>query len=306
MTIKPNQGVGLIERSLAALTRQTCEALQVTPNVRLPIRHKSFGGQMVHRYTIKTKNNEQLSVPKNTATVSINGCNVSWGVNDDGKLEKIIMDITGRPIIQDDTGRILSSCPEIDAIAFNMATFLSNNIFIQTSIDAIDPYVILAISPELIPESTDEEKLLKSTPKLAYASLDGKVKIPGKFDPQKYASNSNISIAIAHFAAAGRSTNHFHKFESFFKVLESIFQKAKNEKVDEFDLRVSEYTSKIDTRFTLDVIRNLRRVRNRCVHPDNPTHLSPEDLIAVREVQGSLNVIEKLARLSLNNPPSVP
>ena len=261
---------------------------------------------MIHRYTIKTKNNEQLSVPANTAAISINGCNVSWGVNEEGKLEKVIMDLIGRPIIQDDTGKIFSSYPKIDAIAFNMATFLSNNIFIQTGIDAIDPYVILTNSPELIPESNDEEKLLKSTPKMAYTNLDAKIKILGKFDPQKYASSRNVSLAIAHLATAWRSINVLHKFECFFKVIETVFKKGRNEKADDFDSRVSNYASKIDPGFTMDVIKNFRDLRNRCVHPDNPAHLSPENIVAISEVRGSLKIMEKLARLSMDNPPSVP
>lgn len=261
---------------------------------------------MIHRYTIKADNKETLSVPSDTASISINGCNVSWGVNEDGKLEKIIMDITGRPIIQDDSGRIISSYPEIDAIAFNIATFLSNSIFIQTSIDAIDPHVMLTNSPELIPESNDEENLLKSTPKMAHNSFNGKFKILGKFDPQKYASKRNVSLAIAHFATAWRSSNIFHKFECYFKVIESVFKKRRSENADDFDLRVSIYASKINPHFTLYVLRNLRKLRNRCVHPDNPAHLSPENLIAIREVRESLNIMEKLARLSLDNPLIIP
>ena len=261
---------------------------------------------MIHRYTINTKKSEQLQVLNNTPGISINNCNFSWGINGDRRLEKIIMDITGSPVVQDDKGNILSSYPKIDAIAFNMATFLSNSIFIQTSIDAIDPYKILANSPELIPESDEEDKLLKDTPKTVYGSLTAEMKVLGEFNPQRYIANTDMSVAIAHFAAAWRTNNTFHKFESFFKVIESIFKKGKNEKPDDFDSRVSKYASKIDNRFTIDVIENLRRVRNRCVHPDNPTHLSPEDLIAVREVRGSLKMMELLARLSLDNPPQVP
>jgi len=259
---------------------------------------------MIHRYKIKIQNNEELSVPKNTTPISINGCNISWGVNDKGKLEEIILDLTGHPIKRDDTGRIFSSYPAIDAIAFNMATFLSNNIFIQTGIDAIIyPYEILSKSPELLPESKSEKELLKSTKKMAYTSLNVGMKILGKFDPQKYIANDGIAIATAHFAAAWRTTNHFHRFESFFKVLESIYHKGKNEKPDDFDLRVSKYISTIDARFTIDLIRKLRQLRNRCIHPDNPSHLSPDDLTAYREVLGALPFMELFARLSLNNPP---
>jgi hypothetical protein len=261
---------------------------------------------MIHRYIINTKKSEQLKIPNNTPQISIDNCNFSWGINGDSRLEKIIIDITGRPVMQDDKGNILSSYSEIDAIAFNMATFLSNSIFIQTSIDAIDPYKILANSPELISESDEEDKLLKDTPKTAYNSLTAEMKVLGQFNPQRYITDSDMSVAIAHFAAAWRTNNRFHKFESFFKVIESIFKKGKNEDSDDFDSRLSKYASKIDNRFTIDVIKNLRQIRNRCVHPDNPIHLSPEDLIAVREVGRSLKMMELLARLSIDNPPQVP
>lgn len=261
---------------------------------------------MIHRYKINTQKDEQVTVPKDTIPISINGCKVSWDINDNEKLEKIIIDISGFPIKLDERGIILSSYPEIDTIAFNLAAFLSNSIFIQTSIDAFDPFSILTASPELIPESDEENKTINETKIGAYSSFDAKIKILGKFDPEVYVSKFNTSVAVAQFAAAWRSNNPFQKFECFFKVVESILKKGKHEKAHDFDIRLSKYAIKFDKQFTKDVIENLRRSRNRCAHPDNPAHLSPDDINAYYMIRRELKTIERLAKLLLNNPLSEP
>ena len=214
------------------------------------------------------------------------------------------MEIFGKPVNFDEDGKILSFYPEIESIAFNMASFVANQIFVQTSIEVFDPFSILTYSPELIAETVEEEELLRNTPKLALCSLDGKFKILGKFDPEKYSSNLKISSAIAHFANSWRTSNPFIKFEQFYKVIESIYAKGKNEKAEEFDQRVSEYISKFDSNYKPVVLKKLRQIRNRCVHPSSRRHLSPEDLIATRSIRNSLREMERLARLSIDNPPN--
>ena len=83
-----------------------------------------------------------------------------------------------------------------------------------------------------------------------------------------------------------------------------MFRKGNNEEANKFDERVSAHMFIIDARFTRATLKELRQLRNRCAHPNaHLGHLSPEDLIAVRQIKGSLQIIELLARLSLDNPP---
>lgn len=260
---------------------------------------------MIHRYTITLQEDEQIAVSDTIAPVSFDSYKVFWRSNGQKKIEKIIMEICDRPIKSDNRGIILSSYPELDAIAFNFATFLSNSIFIQTSIDPFDPFSILSTSPELIPQSPDEEEMIKLSKITAHSSFDGKFKILGKFDPEQYATNFKRSVPVAYFSEALRANNPFQKFECFFKVIESLFQKKKNEKAKSFDLRISEYSTQFDKQFTTNVIRNLRQLRNRCVHPDNNSHLSPEDLESFYLIRIELKTLQKLARLLLDNPPNI-
>ncbi len=259
---------------------------------------------MIHRYTINVQEYEQITVSDTKPPISFKGYKVFWCSNSQRKLEKIIMEISDRPIKLDNRGIVLSRYPELDAIVFNFASFLSNSIFIQTSIDPFDPFSILSSSPELIPQSPEEERMIKSSKITAHNSLDVKWKILGRFDPTPYVGNFKNSIAVAHFSEALRSNNPFQKFECYFKVIESLFEKKKNEKAKSFDLRISEYSIQFDKQFTVNIIKNLRQLRNRCVHPDNSSHLSPEDLESFYLIRAELKTIHKLARLLLDNPPN--
>lgn len=257
---------------------------------------------MIHRYIINMNINEPISVPNEINPILINGCQILWQINECKQLENIIIDLKNRPLIKDDGDNILSSYPEIDAAAFNMAVFLANSIFSQTCIDAFDPFSILTSSPELIPESAEEEIIINEKKVMKYIGLTMSRNILGKFDPQSYVSKFDISIAIAHFANAWRSRNPFQKFECFFKVIEYILKKGKNEKAEVFDERVSRYAVGLDSSFTIDVIKNLRQIRNRCVHSNKTTHLSPDDLDSFYMVRSEVKTIERLAKLLIENP----
>lgn len=260
---------------------------------------------MIHKYVIPVV--KEVSIPVSDDVVPItfnNNCRVSWQKNADNNLENVILEILGQQIYRDQKGTILSSYPQIDTIAYNMAVFLANNIFIQTSVHAIDPLVVLNHSLELIPESADEENALSNSPKQAYASLKMSVNILGKFEPKIFESYLNISTALAHFANGCRQNEPFVKFEQFYKVIESVFKKEQNEHANNFDKRVSDHILQYDAHFIQDTLERLRQLRNRCVHPNaRQGHLSPEDLVAVRDIKSSLSEIQQLAKLSLDHPP---
>jgi hypothetical protein len=229
---------------------------------------------MIHRYNIITQKKEKVTVSDGTTPISFNNCNAKWVVDLEDKLEKVVLDVSGCPIKKDDRGAILSSYPEIDAMAYNFAAYLANYIFIETGIDPFDPFSILSGSPELVAENEREEEEIQASKITAHSNFDGKCRILRKFEPTKCESNYERAIAIGHFADALRSNNPFQKFECFFKVVESILDKGRNESAKSFDYRVSGYAVLFDPQFTQDVIKNLRQIRNYCVHPDNPGHLS--------------------------------
>ena len=230
---------------------------------------------------------------------------VHWKIDEDNNLLKIFLDITGQKIRPDDIGRISSSYPVIEAKAFNAACFLSNSIYTQTSIYAFDPHQILQKSPELIAETEEEKEELRKRPITAFASLGGRCRILGKFDPDIYQNYYNHNIALAHYSLGCQQKEPSIKFEQYYKVIEEIFSKRQNEPAEVFDKRVSDHISKFDSQVTQDLMKNLRQIRNRCIHPTaHLGHLSPDDIIAVHQINSFLGVMHKIARLSLDNPAS--
>lgn len=260
---------------------------------------------MIYRYRLSVDTAKPLTAPKGYSDITIRELTrISWETTPENGIVAILIDIFGRDIqyLEDDV--ILSDCPEIEAEAYSTSVFLANSILMQTGIEPLDPVTVLDDSPELIGENDLESHTLATHKKRRRTTLSLSSAIQGRFSPNKYTDNIKQATAVAHFANGLRTREPTIKFEQFYKVLEAVFNKAKNEEAPAFDSRVSAHISSVDPRFDDRAIKELRDLRNRCAHPNASLgHLSPDDLLAVKEIRSSLPRIMRLARLSIDNPP---
>lgn len=261
--------------------------------------------KMRYRYEINIEEKQPISVPEDIPERTVFGkLQIHWVQEERGRLSKVYIDVIDNQIRYDKEENISPCDPEVEAKVFNAAYLVANSIFLQTGVQPFDPQNILATSPEMIAETKDEKFELQENPKIAFSKIDGKITIVDKFDPSICLAYFNISSAIAHFSNGCREQISTIKFEQFYKVIESLFEKGNRENADDFDKRVSDHLMPFDPQFTQDSLQVLRRVRNRCVHPNaNLGHLSPDDIAAMREVNEYLKNIEKVAKILINNPP---
>lgn len=90
------------------------------------------------------------------------------------------------------------------------------------------------------------------------------------------------------------------KYELLYKVIKYFFPNKIGEALDK---AVSDYCKQYDPVYgDKEFIESFRRLRNRCIHPDNKDHVNLEDLASIREVIDMVPKIEDLVELLLKNP----
>lgn len=241
-------------------------------------------------------------VPVTTEIVpfQIGNAKIDWETDSNNKLSSIGLTISGAELRRDSTGVILSTYPELQEAAFKVATYIANSILVQTGADTIDPEFVLLNTPEVFPETPEEETLFSSTPKRLDIAVRAIALCWGILSPDEYAPGFDHSAALASFADGIRVSSPFLRYEQFYKVIEHFF----SDEGEGLDEAVSNYASSHDPRFTKKMIEQLRRLRNRCVHPQaRHGHVNPESRASLSEVKYFLTHLEPLARLLLRFPP---
>lgn len=239
------------------------------------------------------------------SSVSIDSSEVDWKIRENANyLQAVIVKIPNLQIQRNDDGWIMTDYPELYKQAFKIALYVANRILIQTCVDAIDPVMVLNGSPQVFPETPEEEKEFKNSLKQVSKGLTIEWKSMGKFLPSCYSSGFEHLAAFAIFADALRTASPFQRFKQFYEVVEYFFSPTKKKEKESQTESISEHAFKYDKRFTVDKIKELKEIRNRCTHPShNLGHLHAGELILVREVKDNLKEMQDLAELLLNHPP---
>lgn len=203
-----------------------------------------------------------------------------------------------------------SSSRELESIAHKLTVYLANVLFKQTSIEVFDHNKIDLEYPEVLPETPEEEEILARHRPMRSGTLNTSWRILRSIEPEKIREYFANAVAVNHYAEAQKTGNPFRKYEQFYKVIEYFFdkeqpkQKSCGQQPDSFVKRVSRYACTYDEQYTEDVIKNIREIRNRVVHPRaRKGHLAPGDLTANKSITEYLLKIEKLAELLLDHPP---
>ncbi|MBI3353660.1 MAG: hypothetical protein HY034_02050 [Nitrospirae bacterium] len=249
-------------------------------------------------YRLPVKSELKITIYE-PASVYIDNSQVDWESSENSNyLQSVIIKIPNLQIKHCDDGLIMTVYPELYEQAFKIALYVANRILIQTSVDAIDPEMVLHGSPQVFPETPEEEKEFKNSLVKVSKGFSYSWSIMGKFQPSCYSAGVEHFAAFALFADALRAASPFQKFKQFYEVVEYFFPPEKEQTES-----ISEHGSKYDKRFTLKKVIELRDIRQRCTHPHRKNHLHPGELILIREVKEKLIEMQGLAELLLNYPP---
>lgn len=250
-------------------------------------------------YRLPAKSGVNLPIPPGTPQIQVDAATVGWEVDSDKKLNTIVLTISGQPLRLDDRGTILSTYPELEALAYRFSTYIANCVLQQTGFDAIDPEVVLQTTPELYPETLEEEREYANRPIVVGSSRTIAYNVHANFHPNEYPKMFMHSAALALYADGLRVGNPFQQYELFYKVIEYFFE----EEGAALDKAVSNHVRPYDARFDESQVEVLRHLRSRSVHPRaRKGHVNPESVEAFREVQANLPLLRNLAHSLLQYP----
>lgn len=250
-------------------------------------------------YTLPVRSGLAIPVALRISGLTIGKVSVRWKTDGEGNLEAVVVEFNGVDLSYTPEGRIDPAPGQLQEQAYRVANYIANCIYIQTSFDAIDPQRVLLEAPNVFPENPDEEIEFKRIPRRMWTSVNLGYSIQGIFDPSSYDLGLDHSAAHGYYADALRTASLFQKFELLYKVVEYFF----SEEGSALDTAVSAYVAAYDSSFTPQVVRELRFLRNRSIHPRaRKGHVSPENIASVREVRASMRSLDKLAALLLEHP----
>ena len=183
----------------------------------------------------------------------------------------------------------------------------------QTGFEAFDPYVVIGHSPDVSPETTEEEQEFKrARGQTRSTSAKQAVALTEPFNPSVYASHETHPDALASYADGLRAESPFLKYEQFYKVIEYFFEGEQKGKREVDDNEVNAYVSNANPILaaTIGNFADLHDLRIRAIHMKpqakrlkDKTHLSPNSFQHIQEIVMALPKLQDLARLLLKNPP---
>lgn len=236
--------------------------------------------------------------------VTISGVQINWQI-DGNEITGVQLIISGKTIRPSSkSGTIISYQPDLEVLAFQIASFVTDQIYVQTGIDAFRPSAVIGNSPVLEPETPAEEQMLKLSAQTHQRSISASAALCESYDTSSLAGTYRYATAIAHLARALRAYDPFVKYEEFYKVVEYFWPL----KDVAFDAAVSTYAAPKDPLFAERKIKRMRLLRNRIIHPGHapghaPRHMEPHSLRNINEVKTELGDIERLAKFLVRMPP---
>lgn len=243
-----------------------------------------------------------------------NSALVEWDRDAEGKLSGMRIIFTNQRVYFNQVVRqILPSNPNLEAEAFAVASFINDCIQTLHGADGFRPRAIEGTSPQLAPETADEEAFLRDHLTVHMSGV-GRLTatLTVSFTMPQLAPYQDRAVPIAHFARGLRAHEYdpFEEYDEYFKAVEyfaPIDPKSKSGRQvtkEDFAIQMSKHASPIDHTFIKDRIMELREIRDRITHPKaDAGHLDPQRLEYIREVSAALADMKTLARLFITQPP---
>lgn len=106
--------------------------------------------------------------------IQLEDAEILWDIDaNNKKIEGISIVFKGVDITKDSSDNILPTNRDLDEKAFKIATYISNKIFLNTGIDALEPESILCKSPNIFSENQEEKDILEKCKKQGFTSIKG-------------------------------------------------------------------------------------------------------------------------------------
>ena len=219
---------------------------------------------------------------------------------DCGKIRSIKVIFNGLPLKYVNGDIIDPYYPEKRMIAYKIVSYIANRLLIQSGVDCFDPQEILNDNEQVLPETNEERLNWESKRKRISKSLKISYSIRGFANLSDYAAKYNYADVYSNFADGIRAKNLITKYVSLYKVIERFFDSTG----EYFDRAVSNYVSQFDPYFTDSKVRDLRILRNRCMHPThNQGHITSDNIELMKQLAAGIKDLDKLARLLVERHP---
>lgn len=251
-------------------------------------------------YKLPVKLDTNLQWKDTPVAIKVGQFEVSWDISEKNQIKSILLSIGGQKIKKHISGSIETDFLHLNKELFKAAHYLSNKIYVQTGVELLNPESVFSNSPDLFPETKDEEEELKKCSRNVSSLISTSCKIFNYLNLSDFSDGYALSEAYSFFADAKRVKSPFLQFEQIYKIVEYFFEGNG----DKFDKKVSEYTEPFNCKYNQNKIKELRELRNRCIHPKAKLgHVNSEDMDAVSEIRKELPILKDLGLLLLSNPP---
>lgn len=250
----------------------------------------------IYRFTTNniSIDSDSISEPK-----SLDGVEIEFSLDDDSCLKEILFKVNGIRITYTDDNAIITDIPSVKNRVYKVCCYLVNRALLQTSSNLGDPSNILLSSPEVYPETDAEEEIFREIPRKKIQSFRLSWNITKRWNLTGYENGYEKSIIYSTFSDALRVNDEFLQYQQLYKVIEHCFS-GSGEKLDK---KVSEFLLQYDSYFTEDIVRGLRDVRRRLVHPDSKGgHINKEVYGSyIREIREKYKVLHRACCILLEN-----
>lgn len=232
---------------------------------------------------------------------------VDWKVDKDNKLKELFLIFYNVPyedIYYDKHN--FPRIPTLEKSLYNIASYIANQIRIETGLDVIELDFTELMSIDDISAETIEEKQREIKEWFLQIPVKTNI-IKSRFEPLNFSNRFNLSEAFAFYADSRRVLSPFTRYEQLFKIVEYFFCDAARRRTitDTVAQEISVYVQQYDDNYDIDTIKRLRDRRHQIIHPHaDRGHLNPTDIDATRTLQSDLPLLQKLVSILLENPPS--
>jgi hypothetical protein len=241
----------------------------------------------------------EVVVDSNLSTIKPihhDSADILFQIGSDGILKEIKIIFSGLPIKWQRKDLINQDYPETQNKAYRICKYLTNRIQLQTAQKAFKFDSLKDTKCEVSPETPEEIENYKKFRKYVMNYCEINYSIQGSIDITDYETKFTHAQAYSNYIDAKNTDNPINKYVSFYKVIESFFNKTG----PNLDKEVSNFKKRFDNKFTPERFEELRLLRNRCIHPHHRDgHISSDELLFMEELSKNTKELEIIAGLLL-------
>lgn len=250
-------------------------------------------------YDLDTFANDQRFDLNHKLDQTLGNYNLSFNFDNEHNLKGVEIYVPNATVNRDSNGSIVPLLTEDkETEIYELVNYISNVLWKQTGKCSFSR----RSSPEYVPETEQERLSLQRRTITRTLSLQSNVCIRAQADMSETAMSRYLAEkdALAMFADASKMTNSTGKFREFFRIIDHYFPIEG----EELDRQASNYLIRFNPQWNQDLIRKLRRLRNRCSHAKRRRdYITSGNLGGQKEIEENLGVLRQITEALINNPP---